>query len=614
MNSNHKKITTSLQDIIIQTRVLSQDAKKVTIDEGDYYINEPIRLCSEDSGLILEGKGKVRLFGGRRILNWEQKSDKFWHASLKEIGNKAWDFRMLIVNGRFAERARYPESGFLIHKSKFDVTWLSTYQGGFERKPTYEELTTLNYKAEDIPETFVPQNAEITCFHMWDESLVGVKSIDREHQTIQFSNPSGWPPGAFADAYHFEKRYIIWNTIEGMLKPGQWYLNKAENEIVYWPLPGEVIEGIEVIAPEVENIFILDGTPEKPIENITLKNLSISATNAPLMSGAFGAKLFDGALSVRNARNCTFYNIEIGMVGAHAIKADGNDLTIQNCHLHHCGAGAIRCLGSKASIFNNHIHDVGKTFPSAIALYVGATDPNVPEEWDPGQSYTDCIIEHNEIHDVPYAAICAGGKNLKIIKNFIYRAMQDLYDGAGIYITFCQNALVKNNFIKDIKDAPGAGTSAYYLDEKTVDALITENVEINVPRPSHNHISSRNTFRNNFFIIEGKGWFSMERSSNYTFEQNVVVATKGFAIYDLSFCPDFNNNILYTNGAGLITKDLDHYTVLKEYNLELNNGNINQDPLLLNYADGNIILDDKSPALQLGITPVNVSDAGLIRK
>ncbi len=604
----------SLQDAIVKARKLKGSAKSIIIKEGDYFLDEAIRLNSDDSGLQIESEGKVRLFGGKQIKNWQRKGPIFWSASVPEVKTGGWDFRMLIVNDRFADRARYPEEGYLIHQTDFDVSWMSTYEGGFERQPTLEELTTLKFKPADIPESFEPENAEITIFHMWDESLVGVKSIDRVNNTLTFSNPSGWPPGAFAKAYNFEKRYIVWNTAEGMLKPGQWYLDRKNGKVIYWPLEGEKPESMQVIAPLLESVFVIEGTEQKPVKDIHLDGVSISATNAPLMSGAFGAKLFDGAISLRFGDNCTLTNLEIYNVGAHCIKAAGDNLAIENCKLHHSGAGAIRYVGSESLIRNNHIHDVGKTFPSAIALYVGATDPNVPEEWESGQKYRNCTIEHNEIHHVPYAAICAGGKNLRITKNLIYEAMQDLYDGAGIYVTFCENALIKNNFIRDIKDTPGAGTSAYYLDEKTVNALVEDNMEINVPRPSHNHISSHNTFRNNFFIIKGRGWFSMERSEGYRFEKNVVCATEGFEIYDLKFCPGLKNNILFTPMGKLITKDLDKYTILREYELELRDGNRNEDPLLLNYADGKIVFNRNSPALKMGIKPIDVSDAGLINE
>ncbi len=398
-----------------------------------------------------------------------------------------------------------------------------------------------------------------------------------------------------------------------MIRPGQWYLDRKNGELVYWPLEHEVMDELEVLAPVMDQVLIAEGSAGQPLTDLKISNLSIMATSAPLMTGAFGAKLFDGALSLRNVNNSVLSGLKIHKVGGHCLKVSGDHLLIENCELYDAGAGAIRYVGSETMIRSNHIHDIGKTFPSAIALYVGATDPNVAEEWEPGLSYTNCSIEHNELHHVPYAAICAGGKNLRIVSNLIYEAMQDLYDGAGIYITFCQNALLKHNFIRDIKDSPGAGTSAYYLDEKSIDCVVEENVEINVPRPSHNHISTNNIFRNNYFIIDGKGYFSMERSEGYTFEKNVVVATGGFDLYDLAFCPNLENNLFFTGQEKLMTRDLDRYTILKTYELKLDRGNINADPKFLNYKDGNIKLAPDSPAHAMGIKEIDVSNAGLFK-
>ena len=610
MNEELVKNEAELRKAILKFRK-QKSPGRIVLEEGNYFLSEPLELSEDDSALTLEGRGEAHLFGGRRVINWRVE-DGFWKANVPETQSGAWDFRMLMVNGRYAERARYPETGYLLHRSEFDVSWRSTYEGGFERQPTDEELRTLHYFEKDIPEGFEPKNAEITVFHMWDESLVGVKSINRSKQEIIFSNLPGWPPGAFAKEHSFDKRYIIWNTKEGLTKPGQWYLDRSSGEIVYYPMENESIEEIHAIAPVHFNVFRISGSTT-PAENITLRNLHISSTNAPLMSGAFGAKLFDGAISMINTRDCKLVDLHIENVGGHCIKADGNNLRIENCHLSHAGAGAIRLTGSDALVRNNHIHHIGRTFPSAIALYVGATDPNVPEEWEPGRSYTNCTIEHNEIHQVPYAAICAGGNNLIIRKNLIYEAMQDLYDGAGIYITFCNNAQVTHNFIRDIKDKPGAGTSAYYLDEKSVNCLVEENLEINVPRASHNHIASNNRFRNNFFIMKGRGWFTMERSNDYTFENNVVITGDGFDIWDLKFCPAFKNNILYPGKGKLGTKDLERYTILKEYPLELKDQNSDEDPMVLEYNSGKIVCDPNSPIFKMGIKPIDVSDAGLQR-
>ena len=148
------KESSNLQEAVAETRKQVVSNKKIVIEPGEYFIEDAIKLTNEDSGLSIIGEGNVKLFGGRKITKWQKKDNKLLYASLPEVKSGNWDFRMLIVNGRFASRARYPESGYLLHNSEFDVSWQSTYEGGFVRKPTHEELTTLDYNPEDIPERF----------------------------------------------------------------------------------------------------------------------------------------------------------------------------------------------------------------------------------------------------------------------------------------------------------------------------------------------------------------------------------------------------------------------------------------------------------------------------
>jgi hypothetical protein len=113
-------------------------------------------------------------------------------------------------------------------------------------------------------------------------------------------------------------------------------------------------------------------------------------------------------------------------------------------------------------------------------------------------------ITHNELHDTPYTAIACGG--------------------AGIYITFCDNVKMRGNVVRDIKKSAGAGTSAYYMDEHTAYSILDGNLCVDVARPMHNHISNNNTICNNVFIMPGAGYYTLERSSDYTFEKNILIS------------------------------------------------------------------------------------------
>ena len=271
-------------------------AKLIEVAPGEYFVERTIVLDSRDNGLTIRAKeaGKAILVGGRKITGWQKDGEHFYSASLPQVKDGSWDFRALVVNGRMCSRARWPKTGRLTHESRFDVPWMSTTGGGWKRKPTAEELTTMKVKAADLGEGFDPRNAEITVYHMWDESMVGVKSFDRSTNTITFSSETGHPAGAFG-----VNDYVVWNLLEGMSEPGQWYLDRTAGKVVYWPLAGEDMAAATVYAPVVESIMKINGT-----KNVTIQGLTLTVTNTPLKAGGFGAGNFDGAVRVNNSSDC----------------------------------------------------------------------------------------------------------------------------------------------------------------------------------------------------------------------------------------------------------------------------------------------------------------------
>ena len=480
---------------------------RLVLRGGEYWLEQPLLLGPEDSGLTLEaapGEHPV-LFGGRRIIGWQREREGLWSADLPEVAAGRWDFRALVVNGRMCARARFPAEGYLTHLSEFPVRWMSTTGGGWERKPTEEELTTMVFRAGDLPPSLEARNAEITVYHMWDESLVGVAALDRERNVLRFSNPAGHPPGAFG-----VKNYVVWNTREGLTRPGQWYLDRVAGRVVYWPLPGEDMARARVAAPTTETIVRVAGSEDRPVRGVTIRGLCLSVTGTPLVSGGFGASAFAGALSLSHATYCRILEAEILNVAGQGIKAEAcTRLRLERCHVHHTGACGVICRGERNVVADNRLHDVGVTYPSAIALFFGGRESR---------------IEHNEIHDAPYTGIAGEGADHHIEANHLFRVMQELHDGAAIYITFCQRVAVRGNYVHDIVDTGGYGASAYYLDEQAEDCVVEGNVSENVVRPSHNHMARNNTLRENVFVTAGDMSLTFMRSSDYCLAGNVLWA------------------------------------------------------------------------------------------
>ncbi len=566
--------------------------KKIIIHQGQYFFDEPLVLTDRDAGLSIESApgAKVYIYGGRKVIGWKKDGEEFYSAELPGVKSGSWDFRALVVNGRFCPRARLPEKGYFEHLSNFNVPWMSTTGGGWKRKPTKEELTTLKYRPEDIGPWLDINNAEVTVYHMWDESMVGISAMDTVSHTLTFANPSGHPPGAFG-----VKKYVVWNVREGLKRPGQWYLDRSAGKVVYQPLPGEDMTKAEVFAPRIESIIRIEGTKDKPAGDITIRGITFSVTTTPLEAGGFGAGRFEGAITITSAQNCRLLELEILNVGGQGIKASGDNLRIERCHVHHTGACGIRCRGTGCFVSDNHIHDVGLTYPSAIAMQGGGRD---------------CLISHNEIHETPYTAVNCGGQNNRIEHNLIYHAMQELHDGAGIYC-FAGNGLVlRGNFIRDIIDTGGYGASAYYLDERSENCLVEGNLSVGIARPSHNHMAKRNTIRNNVFISDADARLTFPKSSDYTVEKNIVYAKGKIVLENPDAITALRNNVLFSKEGIVQGRKLKNYSQSGTYQLKADSGNLLDDPLVLEFKAGIVKFGPDSPAGKLGIEPIDVSRAG----
>ncbi len=513
---------------------------RIVVLPGEYCLEKTLELDARDNGLTLEAAAtnSVVLYGGRPVTGWRRDGANLWCADLPGVKEGTWDFRALVVNGRMPERARLPESGTFAHLSVFDVKWLSSVGGGWERKPSRAELTMLLYDPKDLPATTEVRNAEVRVYHMWDESLVGVASNDVARHALTFSTPAKSPAGSFG-----VKKYVVFNTREGMTRPGQWYLDRTAGRLVYWPLPDEDMAQAKVVAPVLERVIRMAGTPQAPAERITLRGFSVQATTTPLKPAGFGAGDYDGALNLVHLRRCAVEDLEICNVGGQGIQS--SNLTacrIERCEIHHTGACGIRTGGTVSSVANNHIHHVGVYHPSAVALQAGHT----LTEADPQGFH----LYRNEIHDTPYCGIILTGGGHLVEENLICRVMRELQDGGAIY-GGVKKCILRGNVVRDVvKMGEGYGVSSYYLDEGSEECVVERNVSVGVERPVHNHIASDLIIRDNVFISETDMSLSFPRSRRCAFTGNTVFAPGKITVSPPNAVTLWTNNIVIHDGLG----------------------------------------------------------------
>ena len=570
--------------------------RRIILRDGRYYDAELV-LGAEDNGLVMEaadGETPI-LYGGRPISGWHEIGDDLWAADLRGVKEGAWDFRMLCVDDGWRPRARLPKEGFLEHEDSFDVRWMSTTGGGWERKPTPEELTTMHYRAGDLGEWVENANAEITVYHMWDDTIVGVRSIDHCARAINFSIPLGHPPGAFGI-----KRYVLWNVREGMHEPGQWFLDRAHGRVVYWPMPGEDMGRVRVVAPTTECIIRLGGAEDAPVKDVAMDGLTLSTTTTPMVASGFGAGAFAGAVTADYASGCRLVDLRVQNVGGQGIYCRRcGEMTIDNCETQDTGACGIRITGCHGcSVTECAVHGVGRTYPAALAVQLSGRDN---------------VFAHNEVWDATYSGLGGSGDGHRIEGNLFHNVMTALADGAAIYVTFCKNVIVRGNFVYDIEREKAA--HAYYLDEQAQGCVVENNVALNTGWPSHNHMAWDNVIRNNVFVDDGDCKLTFPKSERFTFERNVIAAGGNVAFHWVDAIESMPANVLFSAGGDITTRGVvEGYELAEPKEFTPRDGTVVADPLLADPAGHDFRFEDGSPAIELGIAPLDVGRAGRTRR
>jgi hypothetical protein len=571
------------------------EPRRIVVRGGSYF-NVALTLGPDDSGLVLESwpadPRPPVLYGGQPVTGWEKDGDRFWSApGLRLTNGQPAQVRLLAVNGSLRPRARFPETNALPHLSRFDVPWMSTTGGGWKRPPTHAELTTLRYQPGLLPAGLKIHNAEVTVFHMWDESCVGVAANDAARGVLTLTPECGHPPGAFG-----VQKFVVWNTREGMTRPGQWFQDRVHGRLIYWPLPGEDMHRTIVIAPTTATILRLAGEPDRKINNVTVRGLHFRVTTVPLIAGGFAAGAFDGAISLEHAGNCRFEKLNVAMVAGHAIRAKGDvaGIRVEDCRIFQCGAGGIYVGGRRAVIANNRVSGVGLAYPSAVGIYEGGSD---------------CVVSHNEVHDCSYSAINYGGARNVIEDNLLYDCMKVLHDGAAIYVFAADRCLIRRNVTRDLADRGGYPVCAYYLDERSTHCVVEQNLAVRVNWPSHNHMATNNVIRQNVFIAEGDIKLTFPRSREFALEQNVIYATGKIRIEGVNAIARWSRNLFYSGAGQIEAVELRDYSAIGQVSTAPGDTMV-ADPLFVDWSHGDYRFRPNSPTAKLGLPLVDFSHVG----
>lgn len=475
-----------------------QESIRIIMQEGVYPLYETVFIRPEDSGTadsptIIEGEtGKdVTFSGGISIGNWK-KAGKLWVADVPEFNGRPLEFRQLWVGNTKAVRAR-------------DV---SDFEKMYRILSNDTENQRIWVPAAAVKSILKAPRAEMVLHQMWAVSFLRIKSIDisgdsaaigfhQPESRVQFERP--WPRPMIAPGKN--SAFYLTNALELLDNPGEWFLDIDRRKVCYYPRKNENINGFKAMVPALETLIRMEGTPDRPVQNVHFRNLQFAHTgwlrpsfygHVPLQAGMY---LTDGyKLRPQQIRPNNHKLDNQGWLGrpAAAVSVSGASLIrFEDCHFEHLGSTGLDLISGvqQATVSNCIFEDIagnglltGSFSPTShethlpynpqdqreLCAYLDITNnlfkDITNEDWGCvaiGAGYVhDVKIIHNEISEISYTGISVGWgwnrdlscmKNNVIANNLIHHYGKHMYDVAGIYTLGAQpGTIITENYVHSI--------------------------------------------------------------------------------------------------------------------------------------------------------------------
>ena len=320
------------------------------------------------------------------------------------------------------------------------------------------------------------------------DSYVKVKKIDTELSEIHIGEPH--------DIFGYTKyrRYYALNILEELDEPGEWYLDRGNGILYFWP-PSRIDKGDAVVSVMDELMVSLEQTSYIKIEGLIFEYSRASA------------------VAIEEGHHNTIAGCAIRNTGKHGVSINGGtNNSVKSCDIHHTGDGGVNLNGGdystpgNNSVTNNHIHDFSRVHRTYTPAINGGGVGNV--------------ISRNLIHDAPHAGIMFSGDDHIIEFNEFHHLATESGDVGAIYMGtpyFGRGTIIKHNYFHDIYGGGMFGAQCVYLDNFVSGTTVYGNVFVRNRRCVFVGGGRDNIIENNVFVecapsvyvdARGLNWFS----------------------------------------------------------------------------------------------------------
>jgi hypothetical protein len=524
-------------------------AARIVVHGGTHVITEPFVI---DAALVGEGLDidaadatTPTISGGRVITGLRQHENGTWRVVIDDVRDGAWWSEELFVDTTPRTRARHPNAGYA-----------RVVTAGADNR------TSFTFNPTEIPPELVDAQSEVVLLHDWSTSRVRIATVGESTHTITVAHPIGCRAPHYAIT-NFEPhpRFFIEGSPALVDTPGEWALNRDTGELVYLPMPGELLEDARLVAPHAPALLRITGTINAPVSNVRIRGLRFAYVNWPIPAYGYAegqASFFEArddpasegtrdavpaAIELSWAHDCRIDACVIESVGGSGmwIGEGCRNCRITDSIVRGTAANGIMIGETAARTANGkpwwqsapeqvasgnvvrhcHIQQCGRRFFGAVGIWIGLAQRTT--------------IAHTVVRDLPYTGISVGWRwdptptpcRENIVEaNHIHRVMQTLSDGGGIYTLGRQpGTVLRGNAIHDIRRNAGrAPSNGIFFDQGTMDLVTEDNVFWDIDTtPIRWHWTYGNTVRNNTFVLhEGQrvAHYNRAKAQDISYEGN----------------------------------------------------------------------------------------------
>ena len=469
----------------------------ITVREGVYEMQEPLSLQEVDSGTAEQPvmwrafAGEVPVIRGAVALHgWEVWKGAIQRAPFPGAKRAFGGVRQLLLGGERQTLARYPNAD---PKDPVAGGWAFAAGEGwpmYSDKPG-EDKHTLEVRERDWRTWAKPEEVEVFVFprYNWWNNRERVKSVDVATRRVTLVRDCSY-------AIRLDDRYFFQNALEELDAPGEWYFDRSEGYVYFWPPQGRRAEEASAVLvrsllrmePGTHDVvwsgFTMEGSNESAVVlsktrrcvvernsirsvgdwgghgvsveegwgNVVRRNTIVDVGNcAVVLSGGVQDSLECGENVAEDNQLSgfgVFYKQGVGV----NLRGAGN--RAMHNHIHHGPRFGIMHSGVVHEVGFNHIHDVCLETEDTGAIYSNGRD------WLTGRG---SVIHHNYIHDVPgfsmwqgqpktpnfawgiYLDDSTGG--VDVIGNIVLRCGR-----GGMHAHGARDCVVRNNVFMDNHD------------------------------------------------------------------------------------------------------------------------------------------------------------------